>query len=177
MTTITTIRAIIDGDTYRVGNIAANSLATLGRKLIAAGYPGDTAVECYRINKPDWDVRARSIRSAATEDVPKGGHHPAPSPSKRTQHPSKAIAGLSKKQASDLYWHRHRSLRLRVSDRTVAVVRSTGIPGLFVALVGEIVTEPQNLTRTKDHAVTLALAMLDAEHVVRAQRGRKAAAR
>lgn len=57
------IRATIEGDRFRCGDIEAGSLSALCRALLAAGYEGHHPVTAYRGEVPA--LLARSIAGAA----------------------------------------------------------------------------------------------------------------
>jgi hypothetical protein len=167
----TAIRAKIVGDSYRVGDIIADSLTSLCVRLLAGSFDPEASVECYRAGRADWDVRAKSIRAAAAELARRAGQGGrSPPAEKRTLGVSRRLTGASEKPSSNLFkpralvWEGMR-LRLRSSKRFLAVVKpDAGYPNLYrIHLAPDHLSDLLNLTRAKEAAVALALTMLNRE--------------
>jgi hypothetical protein len=168
------VRAEIDTEgRYRVGSFAAVTLHRLCVQLLEAGYSPDASVECYRSGRPTWDIRARSIGAAAaearTEAEGAAREVDTPSPKERTSAAPASQSGPCQTPspvltAGNLVWDGLR-LRLRSSNRELAVLKPDAeYPSLFrVHIAPDHVTDILNLTRARDAAVGLTLAMLNGE--------------
>ena len=176
----TVLRAKILDGAYQVADITAASLRHLCAQLLAAAYDPDATVECYRPGRTEWDIRARSIRAAAGEGSQGDEDPPAvldtPDRKERISAAPTAQSGWRQKppvafKAAELVWD-GLTLRLRSSNRELAVLkRDNEYPNLFrVHISPDRVTDLVNLTRGKDAAVGLTLAMLNGEVGYRRQR-------
>ena len=174
---------------YAVGDIKAASLPKLCAALLAAGYPPDTEVQCFRPGRSEWDIRAKSVRAAATEavegDEGTSGGQGAALAETRTRPPRTGLSCPSQMptrvfNASDIAWH-GLQLRLRASNRVLATVKPDAkYPKLFRVHVGpDHVTDLLNRSRAREATMVLALRMLthEAEHHKRRVKRSKAGQR
>jgi hypothetical protein len=150
------------------------------RRLLEAGYDPDASVEYYRSGRLEWDIRARSIRATAgegsqTDEDPPPNQDTTDRKERISAAPT-AHSGRCQKppvafKAAEQVWD-GLTLRLRSSNRELAVLkRDSEYPALFrVHVAPDYVTDLANLTRAKEAAVGLTLAMLNGEVGYRRQR-------
>jgi hypothetical protein len=164
---------------YHLDGIAATSLPQLCHLLIRAGYDPDDAVECYRPGGEAWDLRATSLRRAATllKDGPKGSEPSGDANANGRASRSRAEASKQPSRAfgRDAFAWDGLRLRLRASRRIVAaLLRDQLFPNLCRVRVGpDYVSDIINLTRAKEAAELHAVRMLCTENAVNAARSRR----
>jgi hypothetical protein len=161
---------------YQVDDITAATLPGLCVKLLAAGFDPEGSVECYRPGRETWDIRAKTVRAGAALAREGGGEGlDSRTPQKATQRASAGLAGCPQKpphtyKRTDLVWQGLR-LRLRVSDRTLAVLTpDADHPNLYRICMLDLVSDLANLTRAREAAVALALETLNGEIAVKQAR-------
>ncbi len=159
---------------YHLDRVAATSLPQLCHLLIRAGYDPDDTVECYRPGCDEWDLRATSLRRAATlfKDDPKGSQPSGDANANGRASRSRAEASkqLSKAFGRDAFAWDGLRLRLRASRRILAaVLPDQQFPNLCRVRVGpDYLSDIINLTRGKEAAELHAVRMLCTESAVKA---------